>query len=235
MLCFDYPPAKMDTPYSVEVVEETDSTQDDARALYRGRAVLVVAARQRKGRGRAGSRWTNAPRALAASLAFEPGWRPDRLTVLPLVAGVAAARVTGCDLKWPNDLLEDDRKVGGILVEASEGLVVCGMGLNLWWPHPPEGVGGLFDDDPGPDLGEDLARRWARQLLDLAEQGPAAWPIEEYRSRCVTIGRSITWKPDGVGVATDVAADGSLVVDTDRGRVDLRWGEVRHVRDRRVS
>ncbi|GIU92180.1 MAG: hypothetical protein KatS3mg011_1086 [Acidimicrobiia bacterium] len=219
----------MDTPYSVLALEETDSTQDDARSYFRDRPILVVAGRQRRGRGRSEAPWWNAPRAVAASLAFRPHWPESRLPLLSLLAGVGASRTVGCDLKWPNDLWIG-RKVGGLLVEVSGGVAVCGMGLNLWWPDPPPGVGALYEADPGPSRGLEVARAWADELLALASLGPDRWPRDEYRRRCVTLGRRIRWEPDGEGTARDVDPDGGLVVETESGPVTLRGGTVRHVR-----
>lgn len=218
----------MDTPYSSLLLEETASTQDDAKSCYDGKPVLVVAAGQTAGRGRTGAGWLTAPRAMAASLAFEPDLPPDRLTLVPLLAGLAAGRVIDVDLKWPNDLLAGGGKVGGILVEASDGLVVAGFGLNLWWPQPPSGVAGLYAEDPGAGERVRIAEDWARQLLRLVAVDP--WPRDEYRARCVTLGRRITWRPEGKGIAVDVADDGALVVEMEEGVERLRSGEVRHVR-----
>ncbi|MDX1448026.1 MAG: biotin--[acetyl-CoA-carboxylase] ligase [Acidimicrobiia bacterium] len=220
----------MPPPYSVLHLEVTDSTQDDARDAFDGRPVLVVAGGQRAGRGRAAGRWENAPRAMAASLAFRPEWEPDSLPLIPLLAGVAAARAVDCGLKWPNDLIVDDLKVGGILVEASDGVVVAGCGMNLWWPDPPEGFGAMFSADPGPAAAVEVAESWAETLLTLVEAGPQGWPRDEYRRRSVTVGREITWAPDGAGRAVDIAADGGLVVVTHEGRTTLHAGEIRHVR-----
>lgn len=220
----------MPPPYSVVHREVTDSTQDDARAAFVGDPTLVVAGAQRRGRGRAASTWQTAPRALAASLAMRPDWDPADLPLVPLLAGVAASRIISCGLKWPNDVVIGDRKVGGILTESSEGVVVIGFGLNLWWPAAPDGVGAVYPADPGPAEIRELAERWADELVGLLTAGPDGWPADEYRERSVTIGRDITWSPAGSGRAIDVAADGGLVVATPAGRTVLRAGEVRHIR-----
>lgn len=236
----------MDTPYSVEV-DETGSTQDLARSTFLARRsgpVLVVAARQTAGRGRRRSAWENAPRALAASLAFAPGWAPADWGLLPLLAGLAAVRTlagraAAVRLKWPNDLVVEQAKVGGILVEGADGVVVAGLGLNLWWPAPPAGYGAILADDPGPGAGPALARGWAGELAGLVDLGPAGWPREEYRAACVTLGVEVSWTEavDGRGeegrsrgLAVDVAADGGLVVESGSGRLVLRTADVRHVR-----
>lgn len=197
--------------------------------------MLVVASGQTNARGRSGSVWETAPRALAASLAFTLSWPTDSWGPIPLVAGVAAARVCPVDLKWPNDLVRADGnrvavKLGGILIEAEGSMLIAGIGMNLWWPGAPDGIGGLWEDDPGPARAVELARSWAGGLLALVEQGPDGWPRDEYRDRCVTLGTGITWEPDGQGRAETVAVDGGLVVDTPNGRRTLRSGAVTHVR-----
>lgn len=221
----------MATPYSVIRHEVARSTQDVAREQFSGGPVLVVADRQEQGRGRGGSSWVNADRAVAFSLAFEPRWARDDWGVIPLIAGVVTARITGAMLKWPNDIVADDRKLGGILVESSSGgPIVVGIGLNLWWRHPPAGMGGIHDFDPGPTAADDTANAFATGMLVFMEAPAADWPIGEYVERCVTIGREIAWLPNGAGRAVGVAHDGGLIVETTGGTETIRSGEVRHVR-----
>ncbi len=129
-------------------------------------------------------------------------------------------------LKWPNDVMGRGGKLGGVLSEASEGVVVVGLGINLWWPEPPPGIAALHDQDPGGDAAADLATRWARALLERVAGVPEAWGRDEYVAVCVTLGADITWEPGGAGTAVDIAEDGRLVVDTTSGRVALGSGEV---------
>lgn len=230
----------MATPYAMVLLDRTTSTQDDARRLLGINPMLVVAGGQTEGRGRSGAVWTNAPQALAASLAFRCEWPTDTWPRLTLIAGVVAARVIGAGvgLKWPNDIVADgadaavgdERKVGGILTEAADGVVVVGLGLNLFWPDPPEGVGAIFEVVPPSTEGGRLAQNWTEGMLTMLGAGPQSWPLDEYRRRCVTIGRSITWAPAGLGQAVDVDLSGALVVDTTEGRVNLIAGAVREVR-----
>jgi BirA family biotin operon repressor/biotin-[acetyl-CoA-carboxylase] ligase len=149
---------------------------------------------------------------------------------LSLVAGVAARRALGAavGLKWPNDLEIDGLKVGGILVEQSEGVAVIGMGVNLWWPDPPEGMGAVGDEDPGPHRHIEVGALWAAELLAL--MGADRWPIDEYRGSCLTLGREIVWEPEGSGKAIDVADSGALLVQVGQEIVEIRSGAVRHVR-----
>ena len=206
--------------------DSVPSTQDVAREAVDTLPVLVMAREQTAGRGRSGSGWVNADRALAVSLAFhrEPGDnRP-----FSLMAGLAIARVASqVELKWPNDVLKGDLKVGGILVEGSDDVVVIGLGLNLWWPDPPEGAAGLLDEDPGEGLFGEVGGLWGAELMGLVDG--RGWPLDEYRARSVTVGRDITWEPSGSGRAVDVANDGGLVVEADGVTETIYSGAVRHI------
>src|SRR5438270_4397628 len=128
-------------------LRRTDSTNSRAREMASAGAphgTLVTAAEQTAGRGRQGRTWSAAAgRALLCSLVVRD---PPRL--LPLATGVAVAETVGdrAVLKWPNDVLLDGRKVGGILVEGrpQEGWAVIGIGLNV----------ALREDDFPPELRE---------------------------------------------------------------------------------
>ncbi|MGH8958453.1 MAG: biotin--[acetyl-CoA-carboxylase] ligase, partial [Acidimicrobiia bacterium] len=213
------------------VFDEVTSTQDVARSIFKERPVVVIASRQTAGRGRGGSDWLTAPRALAVTAAFDTEWSPH-WSVASLVAGLAAASVLGAEigLKWPNDLLLADRKVGGILVEVTDRTVAVGCGVNLWWPEPPAERAALFTADPGPGAVVGLGVATAEELF--RRLAGAEWGASEYRSTCLTLGRPITWSGGLSGLARDIdSEDGSLVVEMPDGEiVRLNAGEIRHVR-----
>jgi BirA family biotin operon repressor/biotin-[acetyl-CoA-carboxylase] ligase len=145
---------------------------------------------------------------------------------------LAGRRVLGerFTCKWPNDLMQDNAKVAGLLLEAVDDLVVIGLGVNLWWPDPPAGYGALCQDDPGPEVRVDLAVRWCDDFLARVSRGPEDWGRAEYRSYCGTINRAIRWQPDGSGIARDIDEQGRLVVETESGSIALASGEVSEVR-----
>ncbi|MGH7883683.1 MAG: bifunctional biotin--[acetyl-CoA-carboxylase] synthetase/biotin operon repressor, partial [Candidatus Dormibacteraceae bacterium] len=121
----------------------TPSTQDTARNLPVGSC--VVADYQTLGRGRRGRRWEAPPEtSLLASFVL-----PPRQLAL-FAGGVAAASACGgaVRLKWPNDLLLDGAKVGGMIAEQHEDRSLLGVGINLLWA-PPEGACLGVDRDPG--------------------------------------------------------------------------------------
>jgi BirA family transcriptional regulator, biotin operon repressor / biotin---[acetyl-CoA-carboxylase] ligase len=106
----------------------TGSTNDDAKSAACNAALhgsVFLANEQTAGRGRGDHAWhSSAGEGLYVSVLLRPQIPPARLTLLPLVAGLAAAAAIRAatrlivDLRWPNDLLIGPRKTGGILVES---------------------------------------------------------------------------------------------------------------------
>ncbi len=218
----------MDTPFAALHLAEVDSTQLEARSRFAGEPLLVTADRQTRGRGRLGREWVQATRAVSASLAFRPGWPSNDWPRLTLVAGLAACRVLRGEvrLKWPNDLVVGELKIGGLLAEAEPGLVVIGLGVNLFWPRPLDGAAGLLTADPGPTRATELSLAWVAELLSRAGRDSDDWGRQEYLSLCSTLGREVSWEPAGRGVAVGITVDGSLEVEGPAGIVVLRSGEV---------
>jgi len=178
------------------------STQDVAREMPIGS--VVVADHQTAGRGRSSHSWEAPPgAALLVSFVLSPN------PLLSLAAGVAAAEACGrgVRLKWPNDLLLDGRKVGGILVEASPARAICGIGINLTWA--PEGAAQL--EEPRDRLLERL-----RPAMERWSTAPADQVLARWRNLSDTIGKKVRVElPDRIveGIAQDIDASGSLVVD----------------------
>ena len=209
----------------------TGSTNDRARELAGAGAphgTLVTADAQSAGRGRQGRTWSApAGRALLLSLVLR-GTSP----LLPLAAAVAVADVCGdlAQIKWPNDVLLDGRKVAGILVEArpQQGWAVLGIGVNVAVrveDLPPDlrgraGTLARLREDREPVLAELLA------ALDAALGLEAGALLDRWRARDALVGREVRWA-DGHGVAAGVDAGGRLLVDLPHGgRAALDAGEV---------
>lgn len=167
-----------------------------------------------------------------SSFAFHPACSPESLSLIPLVAGLAVrdaiADLAGVEatLRWPNDLMLGPGKLGGIIVEAGDGPVVVGSGVNLAWASPMEGAIALDAATNVVVSGSDLARAWVDRFLDRMGRFPAVWGADEYRAACDTIGRSVAYA-GGAGRAVGIADDGSLLVETATGVVPVRSGEVR--------
>jgi BirA family biotin operon repressor/biotin-[acetyl-CoA-carboxylase] ligase len=210
--------------------------------------VVAVADEQTAGRGRHGRTWTAAPgAALLVSVLLRPDVPPERLHLATLAAGVAAADAVqetcgfAARLKWPNDLVVDDRKLAGILAEAtSTGVggtgVVVGMGLNLRSDAFPAEIAEIATacDRHGAhaiDRG-DLLVAWLRaldgSLTDLDEVVAAA------AVRSATLGRTVRVelaRDTFTGVATRMTPEGYLVVTRADGTEEIvTAGDVIHLR-----
>ncbi len=182
-------------------LEVVPSTQDVARRLPVG--TVVVAEHQTAGRGRLGRRWEAPPgSALLASWVMPPH------TLAPLAAGVAVATACGdqVQLKWPNDLLIAERKLGGILAERTGEKCVVGTGINLHWAPPGAAMLGVDRDELLLRMATEMTRWFATAGADVL----AAW-----RWRSATLGRLVMVELSGEtieGIAEDVTSDGSLIV-----------------------
>jgi BirA family biotin operon repressor/biotin-[acetyl-CoA-carboxylase] ligase len=213
----------------------TTSTNDRARALAHGGAphgTLVTADEQHAGRGRQGRTWSAPPRrALLLSLVLR-----DPPALLPLAAALAVAEIAGreAQIKWPNDVLVQRRKVAGILAESRphEGWAVLGIGVNVALRidelpselHATAGTLGLTPADLEPTL---------ERLLGALERALALDSVallEAYRARDALRGQEVAWA-GGRGTAAGVDGEGRLVVElADGGRTALSAGEVHLLR-----
>lgn len=166
------------TPFAdVRIVEETASTNADAAALLgTGRGTTIVAEVQTAGVGRTGRMW-HAPQytsllftsVLPISLAARDLWAATFWTALVVAEGIADACGVRAELKWPNDLMLNGRKLCGILcisrVNGERAFVGCGVGINV---HRPLDTGALSAIQPAPAFLSDVAAHVDRTTLLIA-------------------------------------------------------------------
>lgn len=203
--------------------------------------VAVFAELQTRGRGRAGRQWqVPSGRGVLCSTLWRPPVPPERAATLVQVAGVAAttalaAAGIGGDLKWPNDLLVDGAKVGGILLESAieDGRLAhatIGIGLNV------NQVARDMPDTPYPATSLALASgrfhdrtAIAASLLGALAHDYERWlarPVEifeRWRARLATLGHDVAVTTPGRtlhGRAREVELDGTLVLELPDGRVE---------------
>ncbi len=213
----------------------TDSTNLRARELAMAGAphgTLVTAGEQTAGRGRQGREWVAPPgSSVLMSLVLR-----ELDALLPLRAAVAVAETVGSEeIKWPNDVWIDRRKLAGILIEGrpQDGWAVLGIGLNV----------SIGIDQLPPELRETATSlaieghaAAIEQVLDALVRkldgwltAPPARVLDAWRSRDALRGERVRW-PDGEGVAGGIDDSGALLVETQGGRVTLDAGEVHLLR-----
>jgi BirA family biotin operon repressor/biotin-[acetyl-CoA-carboxylase] ligase len=244
--------------HAVEFHAEIASTNDRARTALRetGRdGLAVVADLQTAGRGRRGRTWISPAGAnLLVSVALRPAIDAPLIGLLGIAAALAVrdacagfAPDAGLAIRWPNDLVDrDGRKVAGLLVEtALEGgalaEAVIGIGINVNWlpaQMPPEiaGTASSLSDLAGEPIDRValLGRLLTALDLEIAALERGDEPVARYRSHAWLDGRRVEVDSgDGVvaGRVAGIADDGSLLLDTEAGRLALSVGEVARVHD----
>ena len=243
----------------LDVTESSPST--NAALADRARSgdddgVVLVAEHQTAGRGRLDRVWTAPPRSgLTWSVLLRPnGVEVARWPWLPLLTGLAVAATlrdrTGVDtrLKWPNDVVVDDRKLAGILVERVEATgrapaAVIGIGLNVSLradelPVPGAtslSIEGATTTDRSMLLRallRTLDRLYSGWLLDGGD--PTGGLQAAYVDACASIGSDVRVDLPGGSSATGQAVGiddlGRLLVRTQDGQRALSAGEVAHLR-----
>jgi BirA family biotin operon repressor/biotin-[acetyl-CoA-carboxylase] ligase len=237
----------LDAPLEIEYRDEIGSTNERARELAAdGRSnVAVVADRQTGGRGRLDREWFSPSGGIWFSVLVRPELPPADAPLYTLVAAVAtarAARAAGVDatIKWPNDVRVGERKLAGILTEM-EGeadrvsWLVVGIGLNA--NVDPADLPG---DRPVTTLQSEVGavdRRAVTQTLleefwDLSTAEPEVI-MDAWRELASTLGQRVrveTARETIVGQAVDIAAPGTLVVDTQEGLREVTAGDCDHLR-----
>ena len=210
---------------------------------------VVAADRQTAGRGRLGRSFQSAHGlGLYLSVLWRPQTPPETWMALPALGAVASCRAIGrvCGLdvgiKWPNDLVCGGKKLGGILTEsvllADEAAVVLGIGINV--SHRARDFEGEVRDMAaslemvtGKAVSREVLAAVLTEELDalrrVAFDKPSLW-LEEYRNRCVTVGREVQVLSGGTAhhaLALAVEEDYGLQVRYEDGREEtVRAGEV---------
>ena len=235
-------------PY-LEIHDTLPSTQDRARALAaEGRPPwsVVLADAQTAGRGRSGARWLSEPgTGLWMSVLLPAGAGPHLSLAVGLAVAEAVARAApdlpSAGIEWPNDVTIEDRKIAGVLLEASGSGIVAGIGLNTRTPpggYPPELGGRAAALDAWPGGGHVDRAVLAGQVLEMLRQRvarprprPDAELLAALRSRDALAGREVDTEQEGRGRAVGLAEDGALLLERADGRgVAVRSGRVRPVR-----
>jgi len=231
----------VDNIFSIVHHDIIASTNEDAKDLARRNAVdgtLVIADHQTKGRGRLGRQWVSPPGVnLLFSLILRPRVDAQRLPFLTILTAAAVATSLRRNyalpvmLKWPNDLILHDRKLGGILTEgeAAEGLVrfgVVGIGINV--NCDPEKLSPELSDisiSMKTALGKKVHRAavLAKLLAQMREYyrqflaGNDKEIVETWKSLSNTLGRSVRLSDGTIGYAEDIDNNGALILRMENG------------------
>lgn len=257
-------PSDLLNSYHLLAFDELDSTNEEAKRLARAggsHGAVIWAKRQTSGKGRMGRSWVSPEGNLFVSILLQPGKDVKQFAQISFVAAVAAAESLipllppgrKLRLKWPNDILLDDKKLGGILLESfqtetGQSWVVVGIGLNVErFPTETE-----FPATCLKDAGVELisAKIVLSRLVHHFIETYNEWDAKEFApirkawtSHAWGIGKPLRARlPDGeiTGVAEGIDDAGSLILTLPDGKkryihaADIfPAGPVRRVRKRK--
>jgi BirA family biotin operon repressor/biotin-[acetyl-CoA-carboxylase] ligase len=237
----------------IQVVTTTASTNADVATAARAGAaegLVVIAEQQSMGRGRLDRGWEAPARAgILLSVLLRPRVDVAAWPLIPLLTGLAVVEAVlavgqvEASLKWPNDIIVDGLKIGGVLAERVDDAVVVGIGLNVSTRRDELPVdtatslaliGGATDREI---IAKEVLRALARRYTAWHDTGGATESvIPAYRERCETIGHHVEVELPGgqavTGLASGIDDSGRLIVRNDSTGDEQAWlvGDVTHVR-----
>ncbi|MFM6977895.1 MAG: biotin--[acetyl-CoA-carboxylase] ligase [Micrococcales bacterium] len=238
-------------------VGSTGSTNSDliAQSAELPDFAVLVAGEQLAGRGRAGRSWqAPAGSSMMASVLLRPNSvLPTQFSWLPLIAGLSLVNAvssfggsTRALVKWPNDLLIDDKKIAGVLSEALPDFsgVVIGTGLNVFQTTeqlPVEtatslAIAGINVPSIDAVLAEYLKQLRKNYAEFIACGGELAGTdlLQAIKNACTTIGRQVRAIMPGdkelVGEAVDIDDLGRIVIAHDGKHTPVSVGDIVHLR-----
>lgn len=228
------------------VFDEVDSTNNEARRMAEKGALegtVILAARQTAGKGRRGRNWES-PRGTGIWMSFllRPEFEPSHASMLTLTAAMAVAqgirRTTGldCQIKWPNDIVINGKKLCGILTEMSTEdnqirYIVVGIGINVNIREFPEEISStatsLLLESGHPVrravLVDQVLRAWEEYYTEFLKTLDFQNLKKEYNACLVNNGRQVQiLAPQGVwtGVSLGIDREGQLLVEKPDGSIE---------------
>lgn len=234
--------------------DSVGSTMDNAMQLgLKGapEGTIILSETQSKGRGRLGRGWSSPKyKGIYFSLILRPKISPNGASIITLLAAVsiceAIKHVLDLDvqIKWPNDLLLQNKKIAGILTEISAEtdeirFITIGAGLNVN-NDKKSLVSGAYslrenkkEDINRIELLQEILRSLENNYLSFQNKG-SAFIIDKWRNYNITLGKRVkisSHKEQIEGEAIDIDVDGALLVRKDSGIViKLTAGDVVHCR-----
>jgi BirA family biotin operon repressor/biotin-[acetyl-CoA-carboxylase] ligase len=228
--------------FTIEILPTVDSTNTEL--MRRARAgqtepTLLVAERQTAGRGRLGRDWQSDTQEGLATLTFSLGLplQPADWSGLSLAVGLAVVQSLhpALQLKWPNDVWLQDRKLAGILIETTSvgelRYCVLGIGINLL-PRDSAGLRTpaaclqeLMPQMDAPCVLAAVVLPLVRAVQGFEAEGFAALRTA-FHARDLLYGREVVCTDGTTGMARGVDANGALLVHTDKGLQKISSAEV---------
>ena len=236
--------------------EELDSTQNFAQQIAADKkenGTIVIAEKQTSGRGRLDRKWTSPKGGIWFSLIIHPKFDVSSSTLIPILSAVALSKsikkILGVEteVKWPNDIILNGKKVAGILVDASVqanniDYLILGIGINFdidtkklekRLSKTPNfyGVNSLRGNNnktPPKILLKEFLFQFEKNLSSL-DKGEKAKIVKEWTKKAAGIGRKITINTSSgkiSGISQGIDSDGALKIKTKKKIERILVGDV---------
>jgi len=222
-----------------------DSTNKYAKTLI-GKVpegTVVLADQQTDGKGRLNKKWYSPEGGLWMSVILQP----DDTTLIPIVAAVAVCETLHMNgilagIKWPNDILLNRKKIGGILTELIDTTIILGIGINLKIrKFPPElrtAASSVFIETKKSLEKKMVYDLLCKQLDDcylMLKNNQVSELLTKWRHYTVLLGQQVTIETgEGrlLGRVLDISNDGALVIMLPDGKIKRIVGGVCHLRQK---
>lgn len=241
---FDLKRLKKAVPGDFFYYDTTSSTNVEAKNKSNIKDKSVFLAREQlSGRGRLGRSWnSNAGDGIFMSIVLVPDIPASTISTLTLLSGLAVSRVLeGSRVKWPNDVLFNDKKVSGILTEMvmidnNPDRIIVGIGVNVGNKSFPCELldkatslyletGKIYDKT---DIIIKILNEFFSMYDIFLKDGVSALR-GELKEKCVTLGKTVVVERSGekiVARAVDITDNGELLIEKDGEKIALASGEV---------
>lgn len=238
---------------SIYYLQQVDSTNNYVKQLALDGAVegtIVIAEQQTGGRGRLGRHWVSSPRtSIYMSMLLRPPIHPNEAAKITEITAAAVSNaitnVTGLEagIKWPNDIILDNKKVCGILTEMSAELnnisyVIVGIGVNVNIDGFSEEISNIATsikrvlgvEVSRKDIVINIVKEFEKLYYDFIDTGSLRRTVDICKKKSVTLGRTvrvINKKETIIAKAIDITDNGELVIKKDDGEIiNVISGEV---------
>ena len=225
-------------PLDIRVFPTIGSTNAEAKSCAAGgspEGTVIIADEQTSGRGRLGRVFASPQKTgIYMSILLRPNFSPKDSLSITTSAAVAVAKaieaVSGKEtkIKWVNDVYMNEKKVCGILTEASVNFendrlnyAVLGIGINVQYPDGgfPQEIrdiaGAVFDGECTDNSRSKIAAAVINNFFEYYKKLPGNDYIEEYRARSLLTGRQVSYTEngsEGSGVVTDIDDEARLLL-----------------------
>lgn len=238
--------------YKIYYFDKLDSTNDKAKeiALEEVEGTIIIAKEQTKGRGRLGRTWHSTKgKSILMSIILKPNMKPQDIQKIVLIAAVAvnmALQDIGIksQIKWPNDIIIENKKVCGILTEMSIKLdeinyVIIGIGINVNQniediPRELRGISTSLKLIENKEINkeallENFLNRFTELYIPFKSIDDIGKTMDICRKNSAIMGKDIVVIQGDIkreGIALDIDMDGRLLVKFPEGLESIYAGEV---------